>query len=239
MSATNESGLALVIALFATTLMLALGGALVLLTSSETVIAANFRSGHEAFYAADAAFERALADLRGAVDWTTVLNGAQRSSFVDGAPSGIRALVDGSRIDLAQITNLANCDKVSPCTDAEIATATSERPWGTNNPRWTLFAYGPLADSLGAATVQSPFYVVAFVADDPSENDGDAMRDGATVGGLANPGAGVVLIRAEAFGPRNAHRVIEATVAKLEIPPALPGGAISTDLRVISWREVR
>jgi len=63
-SSNNERGLALIIALLAMTLMLALGGALVLLTSSETVIAANFRGGHEAFYAADAAFERALAGLR-------------------------------------------------------------------------------------------------------------------------------------------------------------------------------
>ena len=71
----TECGVALVIALMATTLMLTLGCALVLLSSSETVITANFRAAHEAAYAADAAMERALADLRNVPDWTTVLSG--------------------------------------------------------------------------------------------------------------------------------------------------------------------
>src|SRR5437016_10326833 len=119
-SSTYETGLALVIALLATTLMLALGGALVLLTSSETVIAANFRAGHEGLYAADAAFERALVDLRTVPDWTRVLSGGERSSFADGAPSGSRTLIDGSVIDLAQIANLANCQKTTTCSNAEI-----------------------------------------------------------------------------------------------------------------------
>jgi hypothetical protein len=86
--------------------------------------------------------------------------------------------------------------------------------------------------------VQSPFYLVAFAADDPSENDGDAMRDGVAVSGRPNPGAGIVMVRAEAFGPRNAHRAIEATVARLDVPPPEPGGAVSTDLRVLSWTEI-
>jgi hypothetical protein len=47
------------------------------------------------------------------------------------------------------------------------------------------------------------------------------------------------MIRAEAFGPRNAHKVIEATVARLAVPPAAPGEQTSTELRVLSWTEVR
>jgi Tfp pilus assembly protein PilX len=235
----TECGVALVIALMATTLMLTLGCALVLLSSSETVITANFRAAHEAAYAADAAMERALADLRNVPDWTTVLSGGARSSFADGAPSGGRTLADGVSIDLAQVTNLANCQKPTVCDDAEIAAITADRPWGANNPRWTLYAYGPLADMLGATTVRSAFYVLAFVGDDSSENDDDSTRDGVSVAGEPNPGRAILAVRAEAFGPRNAHRVIEATVARLEVPPEAPGEPASTELHVLSWRDVR
>jgi Tfp pilus assembly protein PilX len=233
----QERGIALVVALMTMVLMMTLGAALVLITSSETIIAANFRSGQEAFYAADAVFERALADLRSVPDWTSVLGGGTRSTFTDGPPAGIRTLVDGSTIDLTQVTNIANCQKPTACSNADIAATTSERPWGLNNPQWTPYAYGRLADSLGAATVSSPFYVVALVGDDPSENDGDPTRDGVSVGGLGNPGLGRMLVRAEAFGPRSAHRVIEALVARIDTPA--PAGGVSTELRVLSWREVR
>jgi hypothetical protein len=234
-----DDGVALVLAITATTLMLTLGGALVLLSSTETAIAANFRMAHEATYAADAAIERALADLRGQPDWTPVLRAAVQSSFIDGAPSGTRTLVDGSTIDLTRITNLANCQKTTACSAANLVAVTTDRPWGANNPRWTMFAYGPLADLLRPASVRSPFYVVVFAGDDPSENDGDPTVDGFAVAGTPNPGLGTIVIRAEAFGPRHAHKVVEATLARLVIPPPVPGGQSSTELRVLSWRQLR
>ena len=224
----REQGIALVITMMAITLMLALGSALVLLSSSETAMAANFRAAHEAAYAADAILERALGDLHAVADWTSVVNGSARASFADGAPSGARTLADGSRVDLDQIANLANCGTLTACSDADMAATTAERPWGANNPRWRLYAYGPLSAVLGTAPVDSAFYVVASVADDPSENDGDPSIDGPSDAQSPNPGAGVVMLRAEAFGPRNAHRVVEATVKRL-----------STGLRVLSWRDVR
>jgi hypothetical protein len=223
----------------ATTLMLTLGGALILLTSSETVIAANFRTAHEALYAADAGFDRALVDLRNISDWTTVLNGDLRSSFADGAPAGTRRLVDGSLVNLDEVANQANCQKAVGCSDAEIADVSAERPWGANNPRWRLFAFGALANSLDGTAVHSAFYLVVFVGDDPSENDGDPTVDGFSTEGVPNPGKGIAMVRAEAFGPRGAHKVIEATVERFERPPAAEGDPISTDLRVLSWREVR
>ena len=219
-------------------LMMTLGSALVLITSSETSIAANFHAAHQAFYAADAVFERALADLRSSADWSAVLDGTTSSTFVDGSPSGTRTLADGSSIDLAQLTNFANCRKPTACTGADIAATTAERPWGVNNPRWRPYVYGRLADSVGVGTVRSQFYVVAFVGDDSSENDGDPTRDGVSVGSSPNPGVGIVSIRAEAFGPRNAHRAIEATVARIDPAAAAPAGGGITDLRILSWREI-
>ena len=235
----SERGVALVIALMSMTLMLSLGGALILLSSSETAIAANFRAAHEATYAADAVMERTIADLGRVPDWTTVLDGSAQSFFIDGASQGVRTLVDGSTIDLAEITNLANCQKSTACSAADLAAITTERPWGANNPRWTPYAYGALSDMLGIQSIHSGFYVVSFVGDDPSENDGDPTLDGFSVGGSANPGRGLVVVRAEAFGPRNAHRVLQATVAQVELPPTAPGEPISTELRVLSWRQLR
>jgi hypothetical protein len=235
----SARGVALVIALMAMTLMLSVGGALVLLSSSETAIAANFRAAHEATYAADAVMERALAELGRLPDWTPVLDGSVQSSYIDGPPSGTRTLIDGSAIDLTRITNLANCQKSTACSDADLVATTSERPWGDNNPRWTLYAYAALADMLSAQSIHSAFYVLAFVGDDPSENDGDPSLDGFSVDGRPNPGKGVVVVRAEAFGPRNAHTVLEATLVRLERPPPESGEPISTELRVLSWRQLR
>lgn len=234
----DQRGIALVLAVMMMTLMLSLGSALVLLSSSETAIAANFRASDEAFYAADTALQRTIAELQLAPDWTTVLGGAVRSPFVDGDATGNRTLIDGSTINLDQITNLANCEKQTTCSDAEMAAVTATRPWELNNPHWVPFAYGPLSDSLGTASVYSPFYVIAFVADDPSENDDDPRQDGIAVDGLPNPGLGILVVRAEAFGPRRAHKVLEATVRRAELPSA-PGEPVSTELHVLSWRDPR
>ena len=57
-------------------------------TTSESMIARNFRAAGEGRYAADAAIERALVDLAAAPDWNAVLAGGRPSTFVDGPPSG-------------------------------------------------------------------------------------------------------------------------------------------------------
>lgn len=209
----RENGAALVIAMMAMLLMSALGLALVMTTTSETLISANFRNGQEAAYAADAVIERAMDDLLTVPDWNKLLDGSEQSGFIDGTPSGPRTLLDGSTIDLTQAINMANCQKAATCSAAEMNANTSERPWGSNNPRWQLYAYGNLNDMLPTGTINSPYYVVLFVGDDPSETDNDPTKDGASA---ANPGSGVIAMRAEAFGPRGAHKVIEITLARTD-----------------------
>ena len=116
--------MAIIVALMAMLLMSALGAALVLTTSSEALIAANFRHAQEGVYAADAALERAMADLASIPDWQPVLDGSMRSAFVDGPPSGVRTLADGSSLDLGR---------------------------AREDDRWRLFAHGPLSTLLPAA----------------------------------------------------------------------------------------
>ena len=55
-----------------TALLGTLGGALVVLVATETLISANHRDALEALYAADAGIERAIGDLRTLSDWQSV-----------------------------------------------------------------------------------------------------------------------------------------------------------------------
>jgi hypothetical protein len=228
-------------------LMMALGTSLILMTSTESKITRNFKTGAEALYAADAVLERAVDDLRTIPDWSTTLSGAAQSTFVDGAPAGARALADGQRIDLGEIVNLANCHKVAACSGADMDEVTAERPWGANNPRWQPFAWGPLEDIMPAASVNSPFYVVVMVADDPSDNDGDPLHDGAAPCApgqvtACNPGTGVLALRGEAFGPFGAHKILELTISRTDLTGSeadYNDGSGQVGVRLLSWREMR
>ena len=226
MKVNSESGIALVITLMITLLMSAVAVALIMTTTVETRIASQFERAQAGLYAADAIVERSLDELLRVADWNQLLNGSTQSSFVDGPPGGTRTLADGSRIDLAAMLNVANCGKTAACAAAEMDAVSDDRPWGPNNPRWKLFAYGRLSDLLAPGAVESPFYGVVMVGDDPAENDGDPTLDGTR----DNPGSGIVALRAEAFGPGGAHRVLQLTVTR-----AQPEIAI----KVLSWREMR
>ncbi|MEP7305814.1 MAG: pilus assembly PilX N-terminal domain-containing protein [Acidobacteriota bacterium] len=219
----RADGVVLVAVLLITLLMSALGAALVLVSSSEAAIAVNFRNSQEARYAAAAAAERAVVDLTAAVDWNRLLEGTVRSPSVDGPPFGRRSLSDGSTIDLDAVVNLANCQKTTACSDAEMEAPTFDRPWGANNPRWRLFSYGWLRDVVTTGAIDSAYYTIVLVGDDPSESDADPSRDGVP----PSPGAGIVELRAQGFGPRGARRIVNVTVARTS----------AGDVRVISWRE--
>jgi hypothetical protein len=162
-------------------------------------------------YAADAALERSKDDLLTVADWNSLLAGTNRSGFVDGDPSGERTLADGSKINIGQIVNMANCGKVDSCSPSDITgNATGDRPWGANNPVWRPYAYGPVNDLVPTATINSPYYVIVLVGDDPSESDGVPTKDGTD----PTRGGGVLALRAEAYGPRGAQKVIEMTLSR-------------------------
>ena len=148
-SIQSERGAVLIFALIGMTILTALGAALVLMTSTETIIAGNFRNGRQAFYAAEAAAEVAVADLRSSANWIGIVEGVERSRFIDGVPAGRRAFPTDVPVDPSAVLNLANCNAPAPCGGV---------------PRWQLFAYGPLRDLLAPGASDSPFYVVALVA---------------------------------------------------------------------------
>jgi hypothetical protein len=215
----GERGIALLVSLLAMLLLSALGAALLLTADTETAVAANYRDGFEALYAADAGIERAVQDLQSLPDWGGLLGPGDgvsaplRSGFTAGSLTP--SLGDGRVLDLSRITAALNCPQVSPapasCGDGQMNEASGERPWGVNNPRWHIYAHGRVRDLLPAASIDSPLYLVVWVADDAAEVDGDPARDGASA---ENPGRGVILLRAEAFGPSGTRRAIEATLAR-------------------------
>jgi hypothetical protein len=221
MAIEAERGAALLLALLSLSLLSALAAMLLLSASSEVLIAGAFRDQRAGVYAADAILARTLDEVASMADWTPLVAGAQSATLVDGPPAGTRTLADGSTIDLRQVVNMAGCQKAAACTVSELDTVSSRRPWGATNPRWQLYAYGPLASLLpGGDNV--PWYVVLMVADDPVRSDN------------------TVVLRAEAFGPRNAHSVVEARTAR---PTAggtdYNGGESAIPVHILAWREVR
>lgn len=209
----DDRGAALVTALMAMLLLSALGLALVLTTNTESQIAGNFRGAEEALYAADAGIERTMQDILTVPDWNNMLNGSVKSAFIDNPVPGARTLTDGRILDLNEATYMANCGKTTACSTADMDAVTDDRPWGKNNPRWQLYAYGPANDLTPTDTLNSNMYVVVWVGDDPSENDDNPLADG---NAQTNLGTGVITLRAEAFGPGGAHKVVEVTLARTD-----------------------
>jgi hypothetical protein len=222
--ARSQRGVALIAALLLMMLLSALALSLTMVTSTEERIADVYLRGTETFYLADAALEFAVHELSLVADWSRVLDGSVTSSFVD-EPSSSRPWPGGLVRTSSEATAMVTCGRTA-CTSSDMDARTSERPWGANNPRWRLFAYGPVGNLSAAGTVNSAGYLAVWVGDDSSENDGKPLVDGDAEGG-PNPGGDVLSLLIHAYGP-NTRRVVGATVAR--------AGA---GVRVLSWREIR
>ena len=187
----KDDGAALILVLMATTLMAALGSALLVLTTMERRMAGNQRWSVQTMYGAEAAAERGIAELRRVTNWSDVLSGAVVSTFTDSTRRP--PLPAPGRVDLDAIT-------------AELQTESNAAGvWGANNPIWRLFAWGSLAALTDMPARATPIYVAVWVADDGLETDADARFD-------VN---GVVLLHAEAYGPAGSRRGVDVTVARI------------------------
>ena len=215
-----EEGTAVIVTLLALTLVGALGAVMLQTSSSEILIAGSFRDQRSAVYAADAMVSRAIDEIAASADWSVFMTGSRSPTLVDGPASGSRALVDGSTIDLQQVVNMANCQNELGCSAADLDAVTDRRPWGTKNPRWQLYAYGPLASLLPPNAIDLPWYVVLLLADDPLQSDA------------------TIALRAEAFGPRKGHAVIELFAARSSDGDTDYNGR-PNPVNILSWREVR
>jgi hypothetical protein len=229
----SNRGVALVMTLLAIGLLSALGLALAMSSALDRLAGSNHDDAVDLLNMADAALELAARDLAAIDDWNAVLTGAVQSPRADGAPGGVRRPSPGVVVDLTVLTNELSCGRPTTCNDASVRAVTSERPWGSNNPRWRPFLYTAL-DGVSTPRRAGRPYVVVWVGDDASEVDGNVLTDG---GGPAAEGRYILRAHAEAFGPRGARRGIEADLARVCIPS--DGGEwCFPATRVHSWRSV-
>lgn len=194
----DERGAALVAVLLSTVLVSAIGAALTVTATTESTIASSFRLDRELAYAAEAAVERAMQDVRVATQWDDLLSGAQATTFLD--PASVPTLPTGGRLDLRALTS-------------RMQAATNARMAGPNTPQWQLVASGRLADVAGRGSIGSPAYLVVWVADDVSETDGNTAADSNDV----------IVIRGEAVGSGGRTRTLDVTVTRAGIPAGQPG----------------
>jgi hypothetical protein len=229
----GQRGIALIMVILLTAFLSALGMGLLLAVFMDRLASRNMAGSVAMLYAADAAIELAARDLSQEADWNPVLSGARLSSFTDGLPGGVRDIAGGGTIDLTASTNVLNCGKTSNCTGPQMNANSRERPWGANNPRWRLYAFGPMEQLMRFAQ-PAACYLAVWVADDSSEEDGDPLADAVEE---ADSGHGIVRVHAAAFGLAGSRRAIEA-----ELVRACRGGGVGACLpgiRVQSWQELR
>ena len=200
----GDGGSALLAILLVLALGLTLAGVLALLGAAESRVAAAHRDAFEARYAAESALDRAVLELEASPNWDDVLGGLATSSLTVGTgvvPGG------GGVVDLAAET-------------ARLQARTEAGPGhGGNTPRWNPFLWAPfrlLAPP--GADIESSLAVVAWVADDEAERDGNAGEDSNQA----------VWVCAEAYGPGRTSYRVEALVTR-------PGPGLGP-LRRLVWR---
>jgi hypothetical protein len=204
----------------------ALGAALVTMYEPATAAAAHERTRLRR--AAESATALALLDLATRFDWRAIPAGGLVSPFTDGS-AGTRD-VGGRTIDLDVETWRRTCGRDAPCDDPATTLSTESRPWGLRNPRWRLYAHLPLSRLAAAAGQVCDCYLVAWVADDPADDDGDPGADAP----LGVDGHGVLLVRGAVFAAGGGVAELEALVAQ----PCRVSGAVCPGIRVQSWGAV-
>ena len=192
--------MALLSAILATTVLMGLGLSIVLLGTSEAVLAAHDRMARALREASMAAVHLAIADLRRQPAWSTVL--AAGTAPLSAAPGRAADLSvtppapwGGGMLDLSQLT-------------ADVAAAADT---GSGDPQlWRLYEFGRL-DSLVPGAPGLPFYLAVWVADDAADGDGDARTDS----------NGILALRAVALGPGQVRAVTAVSIGKTT-PPTGP-----------------
>jgi len=224
----HRAGFAVVIVLVWLALLatLALGAALVTMYEPASGAAAHERIRLRR--AAESAVTLALLDLSARLAWNTLPAGGPSSPYPDGGP-GLRSFA-GRTIDLVAETWRRTCGRPTACDDPAINAVTEGRPWGARNPRWRLFVHLPVSQLDGPAGLVCPCYLVAWVGDDPADDDGDPAVDAPH----GVDGHGVILVRGAAFAAGGAVAEVEALVAQ----PCRRSGLVCLGIRVQSWGAV-
>lgn len=185
---------------------------LALMGAGESTLAMHDRDARSAAYAARGAASLAIAELRQRGDWSTMLTAGGDPS-VSAAPS---RLMDvsltpsapwGGTLDLRTLTAAVQAD-------------TDGAPGPGDAIVWRLFLASPLDRVLSSAS-DNRVYLVAWVADDKTDGDGNPSAD------INN----VVLVHAEALGPGGLRAIVDVTLAHAI------GGGVPDVTRVLTLRS--
>ena len=226
---TDTRGFGLLTVLLWLSLLMTTALGVALATSAEPPATSALHDRLRLARAAESAVSLAIAALAAQPDWSLVPGAGVASPFTDGVP-GPR-VVAGMPLDLVEATRQRTCGRTAPCDDAATSMVAPGRPWGVRNPRWRLVVHLPLADIDAVAARACPCYLIAWVADDPADHDGDPARDAPP----GVPGHGVLLVRGAAVGGAGTLAEAEALVAQPCRRSNLPCGGS----RVQSWGPVR
>lgn len=201
--------MAVLSAILGATLLMGLGVSIVLLGTSEAVLAAHDRTARALREASMAAAHLTVADLRRQPSWSAVLTAgmpplsaapgrAVDVSLTPAAPWG------GPALDLRQLT-----------VDVEAAADT-----GSGDPQvWRLYEFESLSAVVPDGSV-SAIYLAAWVADDLADGDGDPLTDR----------NGILTVRAMALGPGGTRAVTGVSIRKT----AVSGGP--DEVRILTIR---
>ncbi|MEW5984475.1 MAG: hypothetical protein AB1806_19160 [Acidobacteriota bacterium] len=222
-----DEGVALVAAVLALGLVSAIALGMAILASTDPAIAANSEGAAAAGYAAEAGLVIAAAELQDIPDWSAVLAGTIRSAVLSDSQAAL-TLPDGRLLDLVRVTHVLNCGRPTVCTAGQLDQPTAERPWGRNNPRWRVYGHASTGDLWGGDELLPSFHVVAWVGDDPAEEDGAPETDDASEEVPFRGGGGIIYVRTESFGPRGAHAARTGTVLRVPGTPVVRIAAQST-----------
>jgi hypothetical protein len=204
----DQRGAALVIALLIAMVLGALAAVLVAIVTTETALSASFRHAREVAYGAESALDLAIHDLATTADWSTVLAAppANRTSTLSGASMSPTA-PDGRVLDLVALTSARQRES-----DARDGPSR----FGANSPQWRLYLHAQAADLLPAPHPSMPVYLIAWVADDGLDGDGDPLVDSNQT----------IVVHAEAYGSSASRRVVESVITRRN-------GVV----HIVTWRD--
>jgi hypothetical protein len=206
----RQQGSAVLAVVLITFLFSAIVISAVVLAHVEVVVSGRYAHVVEARYAADAALQAAVAELRTIADWTSVIDGRARSSLVEGELAG------------------------SVTARLEAETASSPLP-ARRAVRWRPFLWKSM-DALAARDPPSRVFVVVWVGNDEADVAGaDSADTNATVlvraeavesGGARRIVEGVVSRQPQSGGGLYSEDSAAAEARRRRVA-------------ILNWREVR
>ena len=206
---SGDTGTALVHVILLLTVVSAVAAGAAALARIEVAVSAAQRTDRDAAYAAQAVLAAAVRELDALADWDGALAGVRHAAFSDGAASSPRQIPGGGQVLV--------------CCGGDSATARVDAETGMT---WRPFAWQSLAALLGVADA-ARHYVVAWVADDPDDPDGNPQTD-------TNDR---VLVRAEAITPSGGRKGVNVLIQRAPLDPATRTRAAG--LEILSWHELR